>query len=68
MPLKSKKASFPPANPTRKPMSLLRVGTLSVLDFSVRVLVFIERPFASVYTPSKSSICVHIGGTLLAIC
>ena len=40
MPLKSRKASFPIANPTRKPMSLLRVGTLSGLDSSVRVLAF----------------------------
>ena len=40
MPLKSRKVSFPIANPTRKPTSLLRVGTLSGLDSLVRVLPF----------------------------
>ena len=44
MPLRSKKASFPIGNSMRKQMSLLRVGTLSVLAFN-------ERLFGSVYTP-----------------
>lgn len=43
MPLRSRKASFHIANLTRKPMSLLRVGTLSGLDSSVSVLAFIRR-------------------------